>query len=283
MAQSIQTIFNNLGEAKRRIAELYQAILDEKVVTTELNELNATSKTAAYRLIMFIVACAYWLTESLLDALRDEIDQRIASKLVGTEGWLEAEAVKFQFGDSLVFNTADGQYSYPAVDLTKRIVKFSAVSSSSGVTILKVAKEVGGAPAKLSTPEKAAFDSYVNKIQFAGTAVVARSENADLLKLIATVYYDPIETVGSVTAAVEAAVNNYLTGLNFKGQLVINDLVEVVRAVPNVNDFTIATIEAKEDGGIYNDVDRLYNSFAGYLKIDPAFPMSSNLTYTIDA
>jgi len=45
------------------------------------------------------------------------------------------------------------------------------------------------------------------------------------------------------------------------------------------------TIEARPDAGVFVDVlavsDQTYQSAAGYMAVDPAFPLSTTLIYTV--
>jgi hypothetical protein len=102
----------------------------------------------------------------------------------------------------------------------------------------------------------------------------------DLLKLIGTVYYDPIFPLAQVTTDVETAVKAYLNNLPFNGVFKINSLIDEVQKVTGIVDFKISTIQGKYGAVPYATILRIYTAQAGYLAIDPAFSLATNLTYS---
>ena len=56
----------------RKIDEIYLAILQEKNLHTELDELNSTSKVAVFNLWAYIVAVVMWTLENLFDQHKAE-------------------------------------------------------------------------------------------------------------------------------------------------------------------------------------------------------------------
>uniref|UniRef100_UPI00160CC53A hypothetical protein n=1 Tax=Ornithobacterium rhinotracheale TaxID=28251 RepID=UPI00160CC53A len=61
----------------RTIEEIQAEIYREKENHEALNELNSTSKTALWRLWIYIVSVAIWSLEKIFDRHRAEIDERI--------------------------------------------------------------------------------------------------------------------------------------------------------------------------------------------------------------
>ena len=58
-----------------------------------------------------------------------------------------------------------------------------------------------------------------------------------------------------------------------------NALIDAVQATEGVRDIDINTLEGKPNAGVYVPIDREYDTSAGYIKIDPAFDLATNLTY----
>ena len=79
---------------------------------------------------------------------------------------------------------------------------------------------------------------------------------------------------------VEASINDYLFNLPFDGELRITNLIDQIQLVTGVIDATNVQAEAKYAAFNYTPFQVAYSSFAGYLEIDSAFPLSSTITYT---
>jgi hypothetical protein len=242
--------------------------------------LNSGSKVAIWRLYCYLIAVAHYTHELLWDFFKAEIQTIVANAPTGTLPWYRLRILEFQFGDSLDF--INEKYQYPTIDPTKKVVKLCAVEDRpDGVVIIKVADLDGSLlPTPFTAPQKASLEGYISKIRFAGTKFLVVSTAPDLLKLIGTIYYDPIHDLTQVTLNVEAAITTYLNNLPFNGVFKITSLIDAVQAVTGVVDFTIGTIQGKYGAVPYVTINRTYTAQAGYLKIDPAFPLSTNLTYS---
>lgn len=247
---------------------------------TLLADLNSNSKVSIWRLWAWVMAYCSWLIEACHEAFKKEVDTKLIAK-PGTGVWLAGEVLKFQFGDQLEFNT-DGSYGYAIHDESKQIIKYVAVSRGVGQTVVKVAKESGGVPVALTNEELSSFQGFLHKIQYSGTSVIGVSESSDKLKLNLTVFYDGIVPVDIIRANVEAAIQSYLVNLEFDGTFRVSSLIDDIQEVEGVVDYQIGSIEVKPDAGVYVSVDRKVNPSSGYLEIDPAFPLSANITYSAE-
>ncbi|MGV4333172.1 nucleotidyltransferase, partial [Ornithobacterium rhinotracheale] len=86
----------------RSIEEIQQQIYQEKANHEELNELNSTSKTALWRLWIYIVSVAIWSLEKIFDLHRAEIDERLRQLKPHTARWYRNKALAFQYGFDLL-------------------------------------------------------------------------------------------------------------------------------------------------------------------------------------
>src|SRR6185369_17612423 len=110
----------------------------------------------------------------------------------------------------------------------------AAIVEGEGLTI-KVAKGITGSESALSSIELTQFNTYMQKVKFAGTALNIISLNADQLKITATVYHNGIYSTSVMQTNVFAAIEEFLTtGLTFNGNLLVNQLIEKVLAVQGV-------------------------------------------------
>jgi hypothetical protein len=288
--------------AQRTIQEIYNAMVAEKQSYTELeslqpaidnsqqllSDLNSKSKVAVWRLFLFVVAVSQWVLEGLFYSHRAEIDAIIAQNQYGTGNWYNQRALAFQVGDALT--VVNGKILYETIDLSKRIVKYSATVPGNIIQI-KIAGESGGNLTKITNTspdyQLNQIQAYFNQIKPLGTRVSVTSNDADTLKIVATIYYDPllIKSDGSLISdsskrPVDIAINTYLKGIGFNGKLNIQKLTDAIQAVDGVIDVDELTVWAKYGETSYAQVSREYFSYAGWMVIDTSFALSTTVTYT---
>lgn len=287
MARSIAEIYNEMITEKESSAALDALLPADETYENLLANLTSASKVAAWRLLFFIVAVSIWIHETLFDNFRDEIEARAAELYVGVPLWYRDQCYKFQYGDELVW---DGlKYGYAEIDEEALIIERAAVIEVGSQVRIKVAKLEADLPAPLTTDELEAFELYMNSIKVAGTNIAVISRDADLLKVAYTVYYDPLvmnsdgELISDDTIKpVEIAINNYIQELPFDGVLNLTKLTDQVQAAEGVIDPLLTTAEAKYGLLEYEAIAREYNADAGHMKIDPLFPLSTQITYIAD-
>jgi hypothetical protein len=277
----------------RTIDEIYQDMITAKEADSNLDGLTSTSSVAVWRLIFYICAVAIKVIEDLFDVLKSDVEARREEIPVGTLQWYASESLVYQFGDDLVF--ADGKLDYPVIDETKFIVDLAASDLENSVVIIKVAKLDTGVAVPLSAAELAGFSQYWVEKRFAGESLSIISQNADLLKAGYRVTYDPqiLAADGSsvtnpASFPVEDSINDFLQAFqsdNFAGAMRVMSLTDAIQATDGVVNVIATAIEAKFDGGTYTDVlatdNQTYVARAGYMKIDPAFPLSGSLNYVL--
>lgn len=278
----------------RTIAAIKQEMINAKNADANLAGLTSTSATALWNLFFFIVAASIAFFESLFDLFKEDINQRATEIPTGTLQWYAAESLVFQNGDTL--ELIDGVLTYSVIDESKQIVELAAASESNGLVTIKVAKLNGGTAEPLAAGEKTSFEAYWTNKRFAGTALQVISQAPDLLKALYRVkvnaaVIDPAtgESQASPgTYPIEDAINAFLQafqGENFAGDMQVMKLTDAIQSVEGVRNAVANTVEARPDGGVFVDVlandDETYQSVAGYMAIDPAFPLSSTLTYVV--
>lgn len=277
----------------RTIAEIYEAIVIEKDNQTSLQslapqadslesfkqDLNSTSKVANWRLFAYLIAVAHWTHEKLWQLFKVELQLMIDAAPTGTTRWYQEQVLAYQYGDNLTY--IDNKYIYPTIDETKQIIKLCSVTERpDSVLVVKAAKlDSSQQPIPLDAQEQAALLGFLQKMKFAGTRLAVVSDTADLLKVVANVYYDPIFPSAIVKTNVEIAVNEYIKNLPFDGVFKITHLIDAIQAVEGVTDFVYTAMEAKYGALAYQPIVRIYNANAGYLAIDGSMPLSNTLTY----
>lgn len=282
----------------RTINEIYDEMIAEKVAMIQLNalepnidssqtllsDLTTSSKVAIWRLLFFVMAVGIWSHEKLFDEHVIWIENRAQELIVGTAIWYRVKALEYQHGDSLTFEYP--VYKYATVNETVKIVKLASVNEVGGQVLVKVAKLVSGEPAPLSVPELDAFSVYMNKIKFAGVNLACISRSPDLLKIYFHVYIDPLvlnpsgELISNTAIKpVEDAINNYCKSLPFNGIFSITELTDKIQQATGVINPVFENGAAKYGTNPYVTLGDFYNPNAGYLKVDPGFPLSTTITY----
>ncbi len=223
----------------RTIAEIQQEILNQKEEVDQLSaleilttnekqtlegKLTSTSKTAIWRLWVYIVATAIWMHEKIVE--RNALLSR-----PHTLSWYREQALNYIQGAPLVWK--DGYYQFDTSEIIgsveeKKIIAHCAISerlfndlfnengtviddetqntealikefyyNQVGIVTMKVAKRVDGKPVHLDSEdgvngEKRAFIEYMNLIKDAGTQIRVISIAGDNIKIVIDVYVDPL-------------------------------------------------------------------------------------------
>jgi hypothetical protein len=281
MSKTINDLLNEGQEAKNRVRELNTLLTNEVNQDATLAGLNSSSKTATWRLQLYVFAAMSWLQEQVWKLFKKEVDDIISKAIPGTDRWLANEVLKFQLGDPLQFDVNTGKYSYAVIDESKQVVKRIAVTSTTAGTVIKAAAEdINGEAIPLTADEQNSLRAYVHNIQFAGAALNVVSYAADLLKLRIEVYYNALRPVEQIKSEVNTAINGYLSGLDFNGTFYRSKLMDAIQAVDSVEDVVMHSVQAKPETGEYTELERIYTPLSGYLNIDPLFPLENEEVIT---
>lgn len=256
----------------RTIAEIQQEILNEKEKYTELSELTSTSKSAIWRLWIYIVSTAIWMHEKIVE--RNALLSRPHTLL-----WYREQALNFLIGEDLIWK--DGYFQYPELspekEKEKKIITHCAISerlfeeinddsdttqlseiisdyyyNQVGILTLKVAKEVNGRKEKLELHEKRAFRAYMNQIKDAGTQIRVLSNKGNEIEIELEVYVNPLtfytgdeNEIDRLNAGkllsnlsiepVRDAIKEYITTLEFNGAFVPTYLIDKIQQIPGVH------------------------------------------------
>lgn len=259
--------------------QIQQQIIDEKNGKPELAALNSVSNSAIWRLWIFITAQIIYYFERLQDDFKADVQAIIDNNQYGTLTWWYNSVKAYQDADLLVF--MNNVFKYPVVDADKQIIKYCSVTDNAGKVQIKVAKQVANEPVVLTSGELDGVVDYVNEIRPAGTRITVSSLAADLIKVDLKVYYNANITLAAVKANVEAAITNYLSNIQFDGVFYINKMIDAIQAVPGViNDQVfVVGMAAKGSGDPYVTFTSSYLAKSGYFKIDPDFPLATQITY----
>lgn len=272
-------------QSKARIAEIYATLIEEVLGDTDLDGLTSTSKAALWRAYLFLTAFQLWLHEFLWVKYKVFLDEAATYAQPHTAAWYRPKALEYQHGDTLV--VVNGSVVYDPIDAGNRIIAACAVKeTASGNLIIKVARLDSGSLVGLESAQLSGFEGYVNQYKDAGVRTSIVSQNADVLNFAADIFYNPgISPIDVFQPALEAAFNAFLASfqtVDFNGTLRLIRLIDALQQVPGFVD--IGTIVAQ--ASVAYDVtpnfvlfDREYETIAGYIVVDPNFPLSGTLNY----
>lgn len=284
MARTLSDIYASLITEKNAQATLNGLQPNVESLQTMLTNLTTQSKVASWRLMLAVVAVALWAHEQLWDVAKAQLIDLADKAQAGTLRWYRDQCLYFQYGDTLIW--LNGKYQYFTIDATLQIVQRAACVEAGGNLIIKVAKLVSGVVTPLSIPELAAFTAYINQIKYAGTVTQVVSAPADKLKLQYKVYYNPLVLAADgtllsdgSTKPAEVAINDFITNLPFNGQLKLSAIDDALQAATGVVDISRTLAEATYGLLPYTTIVDFYYPNAGYLNIDAAYPLASNITY----
>lgn len=267
----------------RTTDEIYNSLLDNKAMYPALDSLDTTSKTALWKLILWVFAFAIYIHEQIFDQYKKEISLMIQEEKAHSARWYRNKALAFQYGFLLLtdddrFNNEG--YTDDQIEASK-IIKYSAVTQSEDQRlIIKIATESEGKLSPISEDEKEAFESYLSEIKDAGVQTTVINYLPDKLQLFLKIKRDPnvIDSSGvsiiNGDVPVKNALLKYMKELPFNGELVLNSLVDRLQVIEGViNPHLIAAKTSWIDplAGNYGEWENIEISkipVSGYFEID---------------
>lgn len=268
----------------RSVEDIQSAMLSYIGEKKELSGLTSTSKTAVYRLWIYVVARAIHLLEKLFDQHKKELTTVLREQKSGSLQWYQKKALDFQYGFSLIPGTDhfDNQDATEAEIAQSQIIKYAAVTEPQKESrlLIKVAGEQNGEPAPISGKQMESFKKYIWEIRYAGTMITEISYLPDKLHLDIDIYRDPLvlnakgERIKDGTKPVEETFKQYLRSLPFDGKFIIQGLVDELQQVEGIQIVNVIKIErSKIDGvaggyGAKEAVDVYVTAESGYFKVD---------------
>ena len=281
----------------RSLAVIYGEMVAIKEATPELAGLTSNSTTAIWRLIFYICAVGIKVVEDLFELHKRIVDLAALDAIAGTRAWYAAQTLLYQYGDELTFDPATGNFGYQIVDPDKRVVELAASQDdSTGRVYVKAAKINAGTgiAEPLSVNELAGLTGYWGQKKFAGSNLSVLSELPDLAHIAYRIIYDPNVLNGNgellsepSIKPVEDAINQFFVDFgvtNFAGIFQIVDLTDAIQAVDGTANTAPTTVDmTKNDGSGFVNVlatdDNRYASVAGYIIVDPLYPLVGEIVY----
>ena len=278
----------------RAIEQIQLSILAEKANKPELEGLTSTSKTAIWRLFIYIMSYTIYAFETILDKHYSDVTQKLTEEKAHTARWYRTKALAFQFGFDLIFDTdefVNTGYTVEQIDNSK-IVKYAAVVESEidSRLIVKIAGETDGELNRLNEQQVTSFKSYMlDHVRDAGVKITVINYEADKLFLNLQINYDPLvlssngEHLINANYPVVDAIKAYMRELPCNGELVRAHLVDKLQQVEGVLIPTImnaSTSWIDENSNSYGDAVGIAVKVipvSGYFKVESF----ENISYVV--
>lgn len=274
----------------RTVNDIFEEIKKEAIkLATEANNnpaitmFNNTSKVAIWRILFYAIAYICFTVEVIFDNTVGIIQNMIANLAPHTLKWYRNKALNFQYGFNLIADTDkydNNGYSNDAIDNSK-IVAYAAFNEASidnvRSLLIKVAKKQNNAPTQLSPTEEAAFIGYIEKIKDAGVRVVVYNKEADLVRVVVNVYYNPLlldsngnRLDGLGGKPVEDTAKQFPFQLDFNGEFIVAQFIDTLQNSYGVSRrrVDLVSLEKKTGTAAYTNISSSFVPDAGYAKYD---------------
>lgn len=269
----------------RSVDTIYADLIAKKESDSNLDVLNSTSKTAIWRLWLYILAYATNVLESLFDKHYTEVTSIITELKPHTMRWYRQKALAFQYGFDLISDTDifdNGTATEAQIEASK-IIKYAAITEATTESrlVLKIATEDNaGKLAPITAGQESAFVPYIEEIKDAGVAITVINYLPDILKLNIRIYYDPLVLTSTGVSIltgkkpVEDALNEFMKELPFNGELVLNSLIDKLQKTEGVRIPHLVQAASKwidtalDDYGNFENISVKKIPVSGYFEIE---------------
>jgi len=229
----------------RSVEVIYADLVAKKEADERLSALSSTSKTAIWRLWLWIFAYGSFILETIFDTHKAEVSEALTQLKPHTLRWYRNKVLAFQYGFDLKEDSdqfENGSAADEQIEASK-IIKYSAVTESitESRLIVKIATEdSSGVLSPIDDGILDSFSAYIEEIKDAGVKITVINYLPDILKLQMQIYYDPLiltaDGVSILTGRkpVEDALNEFMKELPFNGELILASLVDKLQATEGV-------------------------------------------------
>jgi hypothetical protein len=223
-------------------------------------------------ILFYAIASCLWTFVNLLDLHKTEVDEQILNRKTHTSSWYRNLALAYRHGYDLISDS--DQYADEVVsNQDAAIVSYAAVTRSTDGLIIKIAKG-GDVLGKLSSEEYGGFQEYILRCADAGVKIKIISVDADRLKLVVDVFYNPMvldsegkRLDGSNETPLSDAITAYLQNLPFDGDFTLTDLTDALQDVEGVEVPRVLLAETQWGNYEWQSIESQYRAEAGWLKI----------------
>lgn len=281
MARSISEIKNSMTAeflANKDVRNLYGL--------SENDTFNESFSVVSLESILFgIVATVVWTLETLFDRHKEEVYQKATSTIVASAAWYHHLALRFQKGDTLVYDEATKSYGYATEDTSKQIVKYAAVRDAGKFIRMLVSGDKNGRPSRLEDADLIPFKEYMNRVKIAGVVLEIDSYAPDIIRVIAECTVDPLVIDAQGRRIIDGsypvvdAINNYLNNIDYGGTFNKNRLIDAIQNVRGVVDIRLISVQYSINSGIYIPIEG--NNYAARAGCFVSNNLETSITYVV--
>ena len=247
----------------RTIATIQNQIIANKNADSKLSGLTSPSMSAIWLAWSFICAVAINLFEQLLDVFKTDLESNLPGVALANGAWIQNQVLNvFQYAapplptQVLICDATTGFVpSYAIIDKTKLLVTQCAVVTMPNPAKTVEIKVAAGTPLSpldgspgIGGAQATALSNFLTAILPAGTSFSLINDNGDKLYIAGTVYFKGAYNA-TIQASVFAAINTYLTTLNFNGVITLSGIEQAILAVTGINDVDLTLVQARRDSG----------------------------------
>lgn len=232
------------------------------------------SRVSIENILFYVIAYSIYILERIFDNSIAAIKSYIDAVRPHTQSWYSNKIKSFQYGDSLPVDSD----VYPTIIDDHKIISNCSVSEELGYLKIKVAKDQSGTLTPLSNEELEALNTYAYRVKDAGVRLSIVSLAADVVRVNAIIYYDPLVLKSDGTkingqsgvVVVHEQIKTYLKNLPFDGLFSIMDLTDAIQHVDGVSIVQVTQVRSRTANGIYQDVTSIVKPDSGYFILDEA-------------
>lgn len=274
----------------RTLSEIYAEAKDERNRYLELTEFENSSKMSVLDAFTWVTSACIWTFENILDVFKIDLARDLQYRINGTPSYFANALLKYQAGDHLMMNEEGTAFSYSHIDESKRIVTKVAYNEEEEIGFhdklirFKIATGKPGSYAPIPEEELVGVRDYLNSIMFAGQHARIDSREGDVLVPRVVVYYDGAVTEEDLFSEIEAALNDFIAGIEFNGLVYAQKIIDCIQKVEHVTDVAVSSddndhqgifmVRYDDDHNIVKDnsgnpfikVGRYYVPNSGYIK-----------------
>ena len=262
----------SITDIKKQMTDAFMAdeYIREAYGFVEGDTFNGKFSTVSIESILFyIVAACIYTFEVLFDSYREDVNDTIETS-AHTARWYRDKALAFMDEVPLVEDTDYYDTSEMSDEeiAEAHVVKFAAATENkySAMLTIKIATQGQNGLTKLDDVVAARVEAYFAQIKDAGVRINLINQNGDLFDCEMDVYYNPLLSPTTVQAAVEAAIEGYISGLPFDGQYSNMGCIDAVQKVEGVEIAEMKSASAQVSSeATPTAIDARYRPTAGYM------------------
>lgn len=211
-------------------------------------------------ILFYCCAVGIWLLENILDSHKKEVREDLDARLPHTAQWYRNQVLNFEYNG-------------------EKPIAYCAVNDYDNKLQIKIASGEAGSRKVVDSASAAALESWLQQNKDAGLKISIINENRDTMTIKVVVYYDPLY-LQPQDRAVNKAIKEYVSNLEFDGVLTSYNLCKAIMSVDGVKVIDIVSCKVKyaDDEAVDLGVQRM--STSGYWSVADSDISVDYIAYT---